>query len=634
VPQQGSPDASDPERALKREDTPEVADALESQRAPEDADAPGTADAVEGSSELQPAPAEEPDDGFPHIVTDSGSAEGSAAAATRRRTGDRTFRLALFISAAALVLLIVAVGAFSVLSPRSGPPSQAGARRASPDAQPAPVTPASPEPASSTLVLDWPPSERSGAVVSIDGLEQPVPASGEATFSVRPGEHEIVIKRRGYEPLKMRMAFEAGAHHHYQPQWSPVASSQMEPETASAEPRQPREPTSDADEPPVESVSATAEARGAAAEPTGPAGPSSPPEPSAEPESPSAEPKERSSQPQPPAPKPTPPADFGSPEELLAAKGLRRLSDRFALPEESEVSDKLRQAESLKRKAFNAQQEVAEAQKIVDEKKRLMLAYVQQSRELGMKLPLARNVEEHNRIVTMLNELEARILIMRESKQEEKALEQAQAAASALREEYSQHLLDLRRLYDEVRGRYEALAADGAIEEAIERYSQTASKTYQLGPTLPFLRMEGKLDRLEETVLTEAIELRRGAGNLWYVTAMFNGKVAQEMAIDTGASVIALPWEVAESVGLTPGDDDPAVLVEVADGRVVEARKVVARTVRVGKFTAENVECAVMPAGIPQTTPLLGLSFFRNFDFRIDSGQGTLIMSQIEMSEQ
>ena len=63
------------------------------------------------------------------------------------------------------------------------------------------------------------------------------------------------------------------------------------------------------------------------------------------------------------------------------------------------------------------------------------------------------------------------------------------------------------------------------------------------------------------------------------------------------------------------------------------AKRVVAETVRVGKFTAKNVECAVMPSGLPASTPLLGLSFFKNFSFKIDSGKGQLIMSQIDASE-
>ena len=563
-------------------------------------------------------PAEEPESGFPHIVTDvpesgPGPRPGSSAAG-RGRTGDRTFRLGFLISAAAVVLLVAAIGVFFLRRSAEDSAPKAQVRRPpSPPTAGSPDAPARPEGTHSTLVLDWPEGERTESIVEIDGSEQRVPSSGPVKFDVKPGEHRIVLLRRGYEPIEIGITFEKGGHHHYSPVWRQAALAAVDPGRAG-----PAEPPSSA---PTGTGRTGHEPRAEGVKPT-----PKPKEPPAAPKEPPSESKE-------PAPEPTVPADPGSPEELLAGKGLRRLSDCFSLAGESEVSDKLREAESLKKKAFDAQQKVGESQQIVDEKKRLMLAYVQKSRELGAQLQFARNVDQHNQIVTALNELDARVLIMRQSDQEEKALDQAWAAAAETREQYAERLLELRRLYGEVGRQYEALAADPAVSQAIQRHSETVSKTYRLGPTILFARMASKLERLEKTVLSEEISLRRGEGSLWYVSAVFNGKFTQEMAIDTGASVIALSWQTAQAVGLAPSDDAPSVLVEVADGRVVEAKRVVAETVRVGKFTAKNVECAVMPSGLPASTPLLGLSFFKNFSFKIDSGKGQLIMSQIDASE-
>lgn len=599
---------------------------------------PGESREQAAGREDQPARAEDAEEGFPHIVTDSpGSGEGprhsSAAVATRGRTSDRALRLGILISAACAVLLIVVVGVFPWLSSQDGSAAKAPARRPTPPpSEPAPVPPASPEPSRSTLVLDWPQGERLDSMVYIDGSEQPLPTSGDAKFAVRPGEHTVLIERRGYEPIEIRMTFEEGGHHHYRPEWKQVALARLDPgQSAPVEPppgkraaegryrhdprkekrkeqeRRPEKPSAKPQEPPPKQETPTPKLEQPAGKPA--------PEPAK------------------PAPEPTSPSDFDSPEEFLASRGLRRLSSVFALSEESEVSGRLREAESLRKKAFDAEQKVMQAQKVVDDKKRLMLTYVQQSRELGAKLPFARNVEQHNQIVTALNELDSRILILRESKQEEQALDQARAAATTLREQFVEHLLELRRFYDEVGERYEALAADAAVRQAVGKYGQSSEKTYRLGPSTLFAGMENKLARLEKMVLSEAIPLRRGEGNLWYVTAVFNGQKTQEMAIDTGASIIALSWEVANKVGLTPGEKDPGMLVEVADGRVVEAKQVVAETVRVGKFTAKNVQCAVMPGGLPRTTPLLGLSFFKNFSFKIDSGNGQLIMSQLETAD-
>ena len=75
------------------------------------------------------------------------------------------------------------------------------------------------------------------------------------------------------------------------------------------------------------------------------------------------------------------------------------------------------------------------------------------------------------------------------------------------------------------------------------------------------------------------------------------------------------------------------MLASMADGRTVKAKQVYASSVRLGKFTVEHVECAVMPADFPNAEPLLGLSFLKNFTFKIDNAGGKLVMSKIEQPE-
>jgi hypothetical protein len=61
----------------------------------------------------------------------------------------------------------------------------------------------------------------------------------------------------------------------------------------------------------------------------------------------------------------------------------------------------------------------------------------------------------------------------------------------------------------------------------------------------------------------------------------------------------------------------------------VKCKRVYAKTVRVGKFTVEHVECGVMPADCPEAGALLGQSFLKHFTFRIDNANGKLIMAQV-----
>ena len=110
----------------------------------------------------------------------------------------------------------------------------------------------------------------------------------------------------------------------------------------------------------------------------------------------------------------------------------------------------------------------------------------------------------------------------------------------------------------------------------------------------------------------------------------FNGKHTKELAIDSGSSVISLPFKMASEMGLEPPGSAETVVLVLADGREVEAKRITIPTLRVGKFTVENVDAAVMPAELVRAAPILGMSFLRNFKFDINSETGKLTLTRVE----
>jgi hypothetical protein len=54
---------------------------------------------------------------------------------------------------------------------------------------------------------------------------------------------------------------------------------------------------------------------------------------------------------------------------------------------------------------------------------------------------------------------------------------------------------------------------------------------------------------------------------------------------------------------------------------------------RVGKFTVNNVACAVMPADKADIPLLLGQSFHRHFTYKFTPESGRLVLSKIETIE-
>src|SRR4029453_16452396 len=100
-----------------------------------------------------------------------------------------------------------------------------------------------------------------------------------------------------------------------------------------------------------------------------------------------------------------------------------------------------------------------------------------------------------------------------------------------------------------------------------------------------------------------------------------------------GASMISLPYVVAAKLGLKPGPSDPAVQMQLADGRVIEGRRMIIPSVRVGKCEVEKVECAVLGEEAVNAEPLLGMSFLGNFKFEVNADAKTLTMVKIAGAE-
>ncbi len=317
-------------------------------------------------------------------------------------------------------------------------------------------------------------------------------------------------------------------------------------------------------------------------------------------------------------------------EALLKNKGLRRVGTYFSLPEETKIGKLIRATTPMKKQIRDAQRQVAMYEKAVQNKQALTIAYLQKRRELRMQLQRASSATAHNRIASMMNELADRIVLMQESDKEEKTLKEALSAVNEKSEAYIEQLFQARQLYDQLKEKYGDLAADPQVGKAVEAYSEAAGKTCKLGPTASFLGNGRRLKKMEDTVLSESIDLRRGGGGLWYVPVTFHGKYTHTMAIDTGASLISLPWKMASSIGLLPNDKSPTLRISLADGRVIEAKEMFAEKVRVGKFTVEKVRCAVMPKEFSKAAPLLGQSFLRKFTYKIDSANSKLVMSKVE----
>jgi aspartyl protease family protein len=117
-------------------------------------------------------------------------------------------------------------------------------------------------------------------------------------------------------------------------------------------------------------------------------------------------------------------------------------------------------------------------------------------------------------------------------------------------------------------------------------------------------------------------ELKAGNNGHYRVKAAINHSDIEVM-VDTGASVVALSYEDAQTAGLRPNTLDYNIPVSTANG-VVNAARVKLDRVEIDTIRVENVDAMVLPAGALNGT-LLGMSFLSKLDsFKSESGVLTL----------
>jgi clan AA aspartic protease (TIGR02281 family) len=111
-----------------------------------------------------------------------------------------------------------------------------------------------------------------------------------------------------------------------------------------------------------------------------------------------------------------------------------------------------------------------------------------------------------------------------------------------------------------------------------------------------------------------------------------NNKVEAEMVLDTGASLILITRGVAKKLGIDLDKLKPDMKVSLADGRSVDAARIVLDNVKVENSEIKNVAASVLmeeKGDFGFGDGLLGMSFLKNFNFKIDQKEKRLILEKL-----
>jgi len=137
--------------------------------------------------------------------------------------------------------------------------------------------------------------------------------------------------------------------------------------------------------------------------------------------------------------------------------------------------------------------------------------------------------------------------------------------------------------------------------------------------------------QIEEQSRPRGVELAVSGHNI-VVDVLLNKKVEARFVLDTGASYTIITKDIAKKLGFKVDGVKSDMSLQVADGRKIEAKHVVLESVRVEKSEAKNVDASVMlddKIKMDFGDGLLGMSFLKQFNFKIDLKNKKLILEKL-----
>lgn len=316
-----------------------------------------------------------------------------------------------------------------------------------------------------------------------------------------------------------------------------------------------------------------------------------------------------------------------TPEQVLAAKGLRRFGSYYVLDPDAKLTEWLRVTRAAEAKMRGANNRRANLERNIKAAKDAAINLdAENSRQTDILDHMNKKIVfSYNQQVDRVNAIRGRLreaLVFLDRQQ--RSLGDLDDPA----DEYVTAVLKLADVTEAAAKRYEELAADPEVTNAIAQVNAEGKGTFKLGPSARFAEELPRTRKLRDSVNSESIRFAI-LGGVPHVSVLLNGNVETLMIVDSGAAAISLSPEVAERLGLHPGPSDPTINAVTADGKVAPVHIMHLKSVRLGKFTVEDVECFIQPPSNKGADCLLGGTFLQHFIYRMDLTAGVLRISEL-----
>ena len=389
--------------------------------------------------------------------------------------------------------------------------------------------------------------------------------------------------------------------------------------------------------------------------------------------------------------KETPPSGAG----VLTGRNLTKApGSTWVVENETTILKAFKDAQSLTARLKRGEAQLADVESGNQDPKAIVQSYREQVAMLGQQLmavdqqirqlawapvgasDLARNMlnQQRGSITREQGRLNAAINTLNTQGPEfEKQKLQFTGEIEKLRKEKKEAVDSLHESVDKAMAKYAELEKDEPVVKALAGLSKVTSSRHMLGPSRDLLNVVKWLGG-STAAQTETIELHR-EGDVDHIDMQLNGRSVR-MVLDTTAAQTTLPAALATKLGLKPTShtvdshaadatkpaadatkpaadatkpaadatkpaadatkpaaDATKPAPEPADAAAAGAREMTIATVRVGKMTAKDVTCLVLPEEKGDVAPVLGQSFLKHFEYKHMKDAGRLVLTRVEPAD-
>jgi len=168
-----------------------------------------------------------------------------------------------------------------------------------------------------------------------------------------------------------------------------------------------------------------------------------------------------------------------------------------------------------------------------------------------------------------------------------------------------------------------------------ERWQKKERRTENIRKVQEIEKEKERQDELEKIKFEQErkpkeVELEQNQGQI-VVDVLINNKVRAQLLLDTGASFVVITEDIAKKLGIDITKENKLAKLQVADGRQVDAKYIVLKSVSIEGVQAQDVEATIMPKESAKPNikdGLLGMSFLKKFNFKVDQGKKKIILEK------